>query len=812
MPEGVDEGVHVLWRRERGLAERPGPRDLRVTDGADLNDSSGKTAVVTLPIQVEGKNNHAPEFSPASLEVAAGESASVDLRPMIVDPDEGDVDSARFAIKGSGEGISASMSGSTLEVSVPADHEAGNAGSVRVLVDDGKGGTVEGDVPIVVVSSSLPLVQTSEAQVTLDAGKSTSVDVTQYATNPFAPQGKLTLVGQPEVSAGGSASVSGTSISLQADAGYSGSFTVTYKLADATNDPSRHVQGTIMATVRDKPSAPTNATASSNGPGTAQVSWTPGASNGTPITSFKVTDHTQGDSINCGQVSTCLFSGRTNGIEHTFTVTATNDTGESDPSNSATTTIDIAPETPATPTLTAGDGQVTVTWKAPHNEGSSIIDYAVNLSPGGTRTFSASGSGTQTQVISGLTNGVEYTASVSARNDKGSSAASQFSTSAVPYGAPGPVGGIAASYDSVGSGTGQVATVNVSWNAPSNANGRAIEYYTVSAGQISKKVPASSGTSTALEGVEFSNTQVKVTVTATNDSSQAHSHTSPVSSASIWVVGRPLAPSISSVKPTGQDNQATISWNGSAAGQGWKSGELSYEWSAGGPWTALNGNTISGHGLSNGTATNVKIRAVGAKTGSTAYSSDSNSVSVTPYGPPRAPSISCTGGTESVSCSWSGGSGNGRDATYKLSNAASGAVGASGSKDLKVKAGNSAKLCVTVTQAESGETAENCASATANAPEPVYWYDVNGLTVTLHVKNWKDSGTFDIRCWNAAKPEDAEWPGHHGHSTGNYLGSAEDVNVPANGTVTFTCGGNPVNPSMRPNSNFSIQLSNLWMR
>lgn len=688
---------------------------LEVTDGSDLNDSEGCTAMVTLPIQVEGVGNRPPEFNPTAVEVAAGENASVDLRPMVSDQDEGDAEGARFSTAGAPPaGINASLSGSTLEVSAAADAQRGNAGSLRVTVDDGKGGTAEAAIPIVVVASSRPLIQTSEAQVTLDAGKSTTVNVTQYATNPFSDEGSVSLVGAPSASAGGSATASGTTINVQADAGFNGTFTVTYRLADATGDASREVQGSIVATVRDKPGAPTGASVVSNGPGTAQVSWVSGPANGTPITNFTVTDQTQGDSMECGQVTTCLFAGRKNGIEHTFSVTATNEVGQSEASNTATTMIDIEPEAPGAPTLTPGDGQVTVTWNAPHNEGSAIIDYTINLSPGGPRTVSSLG-GMQTEVISGLTNGVEYTASVVARNEKGSSQVSLMSVPTIPYGAPGPVSGLTASYGSVGSGTGQVATVDVAWAPPANNNGRAIEYYTVSAGGVTKQVPAS-GTSTSLEGIGFSTDQVTFTVTATNDSALPDTRTSQPMSTSTWVVGQPLAPSITSVTATGVDNQATIMWAASPAGQGWSPGDLSYEWNAGGGWLPLSGNTIGGNGLTNGVTSNVQIRAVGSKIGSVAYSPVVGA-SVNPYGPPAAPNVSCSPGDQAVHCSWSGGSGNGRGATFTLTGNASGEVGASGSHSIGAGHSESKTLCVRVTQEETGRTAENCASATSN-PRP----------------------------------------------------------------------------------------------
>lgn len=640
---------------------------LEVTDGSDLNDSTGVVATLSLPIEVEPGKNRPPVFTPTALQVAAGEKAVTgDLSQMVTDPDKDDPRRMTYRIEGgSPEGISASVSGSVLSVSADADREKGSAGVITVGVDDGKGGTTRGDVPVTVVSSSRPLVQTSEAQVTLNASQTTTVDIASYVTNPFPDKGAVSLVGSPQAGSGGRASASGTTISLTADSGFSGTFTVTYRVVDVTKDPAREVQGVITATVRDRPGAPANASVTSNGPGTAQVSWSAGAANGASISGFTVTDHTQGDSVQCGLVTSCLVPNRKNGVEHTFSVTATNEVGTSDPSNQTTTMIDIEPEVPGTPVLSAGDHQVTVTWSASHNEGSAITEYTLNLSPGGSKTFAPQGGGTQTQVITGLTNGVEYTATVQATNSKGSSPVSQVGPAAVPYGAPGAVGSVSAQYASLGTGSGQVATVNVSWTPPSDTNGRAVEYYTVTGGGVTKQVQASSGTSTSLEGVGFSSSQVQFSVTATNDASNAAARTSPATTTSTWVVGQPLAPTISSVGATGADNQATISWSPSASGQGWSASELSYEWSAGGGWAPLSGSTISGNGLTNGQAATVQIRAVGSKTGSTATSAASNGVAVTPYGSPKMPAVSATGNVNDVTLSWDGrNAGNGRDISY----------------------------------------------------------------------------------------------------------------------------------------------------
>ena len=158
-------------------------------------------------------------------------------------------------------------------------------------------------VPVTVVASSRPLIQTTPAQVTLNAGESQTVDVAQYATNPFADRGPLRVLPSPGVTDGGTASVSGTQITVSANAGFTGSFTVTYRLQDATADTEREVQGTITATVRDKPEPPSAVQTVSNSAGSALISWTAGSANGAPITGFTVTDHTQGDSKSCSLVT-----------------------------------------------------------------------------------------------------------------------------------------------------------------------------------------------------------------------------------------------------------------------------------------------------------------------------------------------------------------------------------------------------------------------------------------------------------------------------------------------------------------------------
>ena len=699
------------------LEDFSGPTSIivEVTDGSDPSDATGIVSTLALPVLVESAHNRPPRIVPTRVDVAAGEDASqIAMDQWVSDPDGDDPAGMTYTITDKQvEGVSASASGSTLSVSADAEAPKGQAGQLTIEVTDQQGASASASVPVNVIASSKPLVQTSPGQITLKAGESKTVDVSEYATNPLADQGPLTIMGDPTTSAGGSATASGSTMTIQADAGFNGSFTVTYRVQDATKDVEREVQGTITATVLDKPGAPTGASAVSNSAGTALVSWRTGTTGGSPITSFTVTDHTQGDSKSCGAVAECLFDGRTNGTEHTFSVTATNEVGESDPSNKTSVLIDAKPETPGAPTGKPGDKSITVSWAAPVNTGSDLEGYDVELSPGGVQS---PGANETSLTISGLENGKEYKVRVRARNKNYTSEWSLYSQGVTPYGAPEAPTGVSATFSN--------GIAQVKWYEPSNTNGRNIEQYTVSADGADPVLVDAPTTSTSIR-LKHSEQQVSISVKAVNDTKDPDAHTSPAATTTVWAVDQVKAPTITSLKATG--NSKEIAFNVTfEPGNGWsKSDVVDYQWTPDGDhWDSLTSDgahTVTSPALTDGVDATLQVKVTVRKSGTDKTSEAVvTGGTVSSFGPPAAPSVECRpGGPGWVNCSWSNANDGGRSTQLVLSGAASDTINNTrdGHLEFNVGEGNSAQLCIKAiqTSSEKGtrESGQPCAYATA---------------------------------------------------------------------------------------------------
>ena len=185
------------------------------------------------------------------------------------------------------------------------------------------------------------------------------------------------------------------------------------------------------------PGSPTNVTASSAMPEQSTVSWTaPIFNGGTSIISYTVTSSPGGRTCvwTSGPLS-CIVTGLSNGVSYTFSVTATNSDGTgaaSSASNSATPGTTSSEPRNVSASNGAFESSI-VSWTAPiSNGGTSITGYTVTSSPGGRTCVWTSGP--LSCIVTGLSNGVSYTFSVTATNASGTGVASSASNSATPSG------------------------------------------------------------------------------------------------------------------------------------------------------------------------------------------------------------------------------------------------------------------------------------------------------------------------------------------------------------------------------------------
>ena len=99
-------------------------------------------------------------------------------------------------------------------------------------------------------------------------------------------------------------------------------------------NPSADPDATFTVTGGVAPTVPAPPVSVSAVPGDAEatVSWTAAGEGGSPITSYLVTSSPDGMTCPTTGATSCTVSGLTNGTAYTFTVTATNTVGTSDPS------------------------------------------------------------------------------------------------------------------------------------------------------------------------------------------------------------------------------------------------------------------------------------------------------------------------------------------------------------------------------------------------------------------------------------------------------------------------------------------------
>jgi fibronectin type 3 domain-containing protein len=415
-------------------------------------------------------------------------------------------------------------------------------------------------------------------------------------------------------------SVSGTASSCDVTGLVNGTtygVSVTATNSAGTSTPSTAVNATPATT----PGAPTSiGIAPSNG--TLSVTWNAPSDGGSEITGYTVTvDNGIDTPSTCttgGTTTTCEITGLTNGSAYSVSVSATNGVGTTSSAGSVTATPATTPEAPTSLNVTVGNTSLIVTWAAPNfNGGASISSYTVTADNGvDTPTVCTVTDGSNACTLTGLTNGSDYSVTVTATNAQGEGAATDAVT-ATPAGSPTAPSNVTA--------TAGNEQITVSWSA-SDGNGSAITAYTASSSDGS-----SCDTTGALSCVITSltnGTRYSITVVATNGfgdsaaSSSVSATPATVPTAPRWLHG------------VAGNATATLLWNASTSNGGAHIDSYIVS-DLHGHGCTTSGLTCTVTGLTNGTTYTFYVTAhnvIGS-------SANSNSNIVIPLTTPSAPTI-----------------------------------------------------------------------------------------------------------------------------------------------------------------------------
>lgn len=279
------------------------------------------------------------------------------------------------------------------------------------------------------------------------AAKGTTVNLAMTGL-PTGVRAKVTFSGPVTISA---TVTSGSSIILRKPGKYSWTVTpvqysdVTYSPRPASgslNAVSGRVARIRIAFTAAKPTPPGPPQSVTLNPGDQKitVNWlSPSSNGGATITGYEATA-SPGDFKCSTQGSlTCEIAGLVNGTAYNVQVVAINSAGMSAvaAANDAATPRTV-PSAPGAVTAVPSEGQAVVSWTAPQSDGgSSITGYTAVSAPGGR---SCTTTGALSCTVTGLTNGIAYTFTVSASNTAGASPSSLPSPAATPDYTYSPIG------------------------------------------------------------------------------------------------------------------------------------------------------------------------------------------------------------------------------------------------------------------------------------------------------------------------------------------------------------------------------------
>ncbi len=438
---------------------------------------------------------------------------------------------------------------------------------------------------------------------------------------------------------------------------------LSYEIADLTNGTEYEVQvqatnaagdsgysDSAEAKPKTAPSKPTPALT----PGDQKLTatWSPPSNGGPAIIFYKVRHRAAGtddwtESAELGESTrTYEIGSLTNGTEYEVQVNAMNRVGWGGYSDSAKATPCSVPSK-ASPTLTAGNAKLTVSWSAPSNGGCDISGYkvrhrkteiGVNVKNPWT-TSSALGSSTTSYEIGSLANGIDYDVEVQAINSMGSSGWSD-TTVGKPYTKPDKPSPTLTPADQ---------KLTVLWSSPFDG-GSNITGYTVRhrVKDTTNWTTSSSQTGNSYEIGSLTNgTEYEIQVQATNAAGDS-GYSDSVTAKPCTVPSKPAAPTL-----TAGNAKLTVSWsapsNGSCDITGYTVRHRvkdTTNWTTSSSQTGLSYEIAD---LTNGTEYEVQVQATNAA-GDSGYS---DSVKATPRTVPSKPAApTLTAADKKLTAAW----------------------------------------------------------------------------------------------------------------------------------------------------------------
>lgn len=672
----VDEATEMTGVRVQGqdivVPVGSGAQTVKYT----LTDIDGQVGHAF--ILVPGNDNRPPWLlAGESLEVVAGERLAVDLDRHV------GVRDGRRARLISDDAATAAPTNASLEVAsattmtfTAAEDFSGNA-SVNVSVTDGESGTDPNglvstlSIPVTVLprpdQNDPPRVQSTQMQIE-QGGDPVSMDLAPLASDPDGDELTFEL---GDRSGDLAATLEGTVLTVTpaANARRGGSGSVDFTVTDGASDPvAARVSVDVVGTSRGLPRA--------------NADLVQDARSGDPVVVPALENDVnpfEGEApltIVDTQVVVGEGTATTNGTTVTVTpgenwsgrmrVTYTIQDMTQDQARQAhgeiTVVVKGVPGAPGVPRIEGvEDGQVSLSWAAPPDNGAPITGYTVTDTTTG-RTQACSST---TCTITGLENAVEHRFTGTATNEVGESDPSGTSAPAVPDVRP--------EMPAAPSATAEDGRVDLTWTPPTNRGSAITEYRVQISPALSGGVTRSTGATTSLRWDGLSNgVPYRFRIQALNQADEP-------SDWSAWSVdvtpaGKPFAPGT----PTAARDQSVV--DGGVVRVAWAAANDNGAPLSGYTVTAYAGNSVAGTrevrsgttslswpGLEKSTAYRFAVTATNSKGDSP---SSGQSSAVTPFGLPGAVSnvrTSATGQDNTLTLAFSGAAANGSPVRYEYS-------------------------------------------------------------------------------------------------------------------------------------------------